>query len=120
MKKLFNNQKVIRFTPTPNDHHHIMWNNDALDDALLNLTAMGFKMYMYLGMQKDKNKPIILSRADAMKALSISEGTYHRVIKELKDKRYLIKDKSKTRYNYADNSYIFLEDRKSKITESEA
>ena len=41
MKKLFNNQKVIKFLSRN------IW-DDTLNDALLNLTAMGFKMYIYL------------------------------------------------------------------------
>jgi hypothetical protein len=92
MKKLFNNQKVIKFLSRN------IW-DDTLNDVLLNLTATGFKMYIYLGLQKDKGTEFVLSRADAMKALNISEGTYHKVIKELKDKNYLIK--------CADNLYIF-------------
>lgn len=113
MEKLFNNQKVIRFITSPKDFYHpyTMWDNEALCDVLENLTAMGLKMYLYLGLQKDKGEELVLSRADAMKALSISEGTYHRVIKELKDKGYLIQDPTEPKYDGVDNFYIFLEDK---------
>lgn len=118
MDKLFNNQKVIRFVPSPKDFYHpyTMWDNEALNEALLNLTAMGLKMYLYLGLQKDKGEEFVLSRADAMKALAISEGTYHRVIKELKDKGYLIPDPEEIQCNSSDTFYLFLEDKNFRYT----
>ena len=82
MAKIYNNQKLLKFLPAPKDalHPYSLWNNDALQDALSNLSVTAFKVYIYLGIYKE--------------------------MKDLQEKGYLIPDPD-TKDNA--NTYIFLE-----------
>ena len=83
-----------------------MWNNDAFQEALFALSATTFTVYAYLGMYKEMKEPFALSKTAVVNALNISEGTYHKAIKELQEKGYIIPDRS---LGDNTNSYVFLE-----------
>ncbi|MGN0629577.1 MAG: hypothetical protein ACI4IW_08130 [Oscillospiraceae bacterium] len=108
MPKAYTNQKLLRFVPVPKDafHPYTLWNDDALEEALSDLSVTAFKVYIYLGMRKDMKERFALSRAHIVKTLSISEGSYHKAIKELQEKRYIVPDPSAID---DDNCYIFFE-----------
>lgn len=110
MAKTYNNQKVLRFVPAVKDksHPYSTWNNDALDDAFLNLSVTAFKVYIYLGKYKEMKDKFALSRTHITSALAISESSYHKAVKELQEKGYLIPDPSE---KDNPNSYIFCEER---------
>lgn len=108
MAKPFNNQKELEFVSFPKDalHPYTMFNNDALDQALLNLSVTAFKVYIYLGKYKEMKDKFMLSRTHITKTLSISESSYHKAIKELQEKGYIIpspKEKDNA------NAFVFLE-----------
>lgn len=108
MAKAYNNQKLLRFLPAPKDalHPYSLWNNNALQDALSNLSVTAFKVYIYLGMYKEMKDSFALSRTHITKTLSISESSYHKAVKELQEKGYLIPDLEAKDNS---NTYIFLE-----------
>lgn len=107
MPNVYNNQKLLRFVSFQTDslHPYTKLNNENLDEALLNLSTTTFKVYIYLCMHKEMKERFALSKTAVMNALAISEGSYHKAIKELQEQRYIIPDPTTTDKNY----YVFLD-----------
>lgn len=101
------NQKVLRFVNAPKDKHHpySIFNKDALQQAMLNLSTNAFKLYIYLGSFKELEDPFNLSRKNASQAMNVSESSYLKAVKELQAKGYIIPDPAKKDKDF----YIFIE-----------
>lgn len=105
--KHYNNQKVFRFKLEPKNKYntYTTWNWKALLTAMETLSPIAFKLYMYIGTYKNSTE-FILSRNIACEKLNISTSSYHRAIKELQEKEYIIKDESS---NATKDCYIYIE-----------
>lgn len=104
------NQKVLRFVNRPKDkqHPYTMFNKEALKEAMLNLSASAFKLYIYIGSFKemaDTNETFSLSRQNTTKAIDISKNSYLAAVKELQSKGYIVIDQTKQ----DKDNYIFIE-----------
>lgn len=107
MPKTFSNQKILRFVSFPADslNPYTRLNNELLSDALLTLSTTTFKVYIYLCMHKEMKERFALSKAAVMNALNISEGSYHKAIKELQEMKYIVPDPTTD----AENFFIFID-----------
>ena len=54
MPKVFNNQKLLRIIPAFTDRFnpYTMFNDEALENAMFNLSPTAFKVYIYLVCRK--------------------------------------------------------------------
>ena len=98
------NQKVITVKQSICDTEHIYarCNLKANKMALKELSANAYKLYMYFALNQD-NYSFALSYVHVYSITGISEKTYHRAVKELIDKGYLVKEEGKK------NQYIFYD-----------
>lgn len=108
MPKVYNNQKLLRIIPALTDRFnpYTMFSDDALENAMLNLSTNAFKVYVYLVMQKHRKGLFALSKADVTDMLQISESSYHRAIRELQKEGYIKPD---IFHGQDENSYTFSE-----------
>lgn len=98
------NQKVITVNKSICDKEHIyaQCNLKANKIALKELSANAYKLYMYFALNQD-DYAFALSYVHVYSTTGISEKTYHRAVKELIEKGYLVKEKDKK------NQYIFYD-----------
>lgn len=98
------NQKVITVNKSICDKEHIYatCNLKANKIALKELSANAYKLYMYFALNQD-NYTFALSYLDVYNITGMSEKTYHRTVKELIEKGYLVKTETST------NQYIFYD-----------
>ena len=91
------NQKTIRFANSPKDnicHFYSRYNNADLIKAQLTLSDSAFRLYIYLGMNKERDK-LELSREDVMNKTGISSRSYTNAVKELQELGYIVRDPTK-------------------------
>lgn len=95
-KKLYSNQKHISFQNVPRNKNNLYntYSRSALTTAMLNLSNSALRLYIYLGNYRDMPAGIYLSKQDALTNTNISEKSYFSALKELKEKGYLITDKT--------------------------
>lgn len=98
------NQKVITVNKSICNKEHIyaQCNLKANKMALKELSANAYKLYMYFALNQD-NYTFALSYVHVYSITGMSEKTYHRAVKELIEKGYLVKEKDKK------NQYIFYD-----------
>ena len=98
------NQKVITVNKSICDKEHIyaQCNLKANKMALKELSANAYKLYMYFALNQD-DYTFALSYVHVYSITGMSEKTYHRAVKELIDKGYLVKEEGKK------NQYIFYD-----------
>lgn len=98
------NQKVVTVKQSICDKEHIytQCNLKANKMALKELSANTYKLYMYFALNQN-DFVMALSYVDVYNVTGMSEKTYHRAVKELIDKGYLVKEKDKK------NQYIFYD-----------
>ena len=98
------NQKVITVNKSICDKEHIyaQCNLKANKMALKELSANAYKLYMYFALNQD-DYTFALSYVHVYSITGMSEKTYHRAVKELIEKGYLVKEKDKK------NQYIFYD-----------
>ena len=98
------NQKVITVNKSICDKEHIyaQCNLKANKMALKELSANAYKLYMYFALNQD-DYTFALSYVHVYSITGMSEKTYHRAVKELIEKGYLVKEEDKK------NQYIFYD-----------
>lgn len=108
--KTYENQKIITIEKAGADSRRLTAyiDMDALDKAAA-LNNVVFKLWLYL--DKNANKyQFALSCADFCRWANTSASTFHRAVTELKDKGYLVQEKTNnnlyTFYEYPSNAQI--------------
>ena len=98
------NQKVITVNKSICDGEHIYatCNLKANKMALKELSPNTYKLYMYFALNQN-DYSFALSYVHVYSITGMSEKTYHRAVKELIDKGYLVKEEGKK------NQYIFYD-----------
>lgn len=101
------NQRVITTKKEPCSkkaatQYYTAINLKALELAMSSLSPNAFKMWVYLGKNKD-NYTFALSKVDTLKWCGFSKGTYSKAFDELEDKGFLVKSKENS------NHYDFYE-----------
>lgn len=92
------NQKVITIVKDKEDGLYAQLNIDAAEEAMKLLKPSTFKVWFYLAKNKNNYK-LSLSRVEIMRFCNIlSKNTYFLSIKELIEKRFLIKEEGKENY----------------------
>ena len=66
-----------------------MYNLEALQHAMIDLSGEAFKLYMYLG-KNQNGYTFALSKVDAIKWGVGSKSSYDRAVKTLIEKKYLV------------------------------
>ena len=101
------NQKQLRFVNSPKDevHFYSRYNNQDLIQAQLSLSDSAFRLYIYLGMYREKDK-YDLSRVDAMNCTGMSSRSFTNAVNELIKCGYLVPDplhpNSRSHYVYVE------------------
>lgn len=108
MQKPYKNQKLLRILPALTDRFnpYTMFSDEALENAMLNLSPNAFKVYVYLVKQKHRKGLFALSKTDITDMLQISESSYHRAIRELEKEGYI---RPEIYGDCGENSYTFSE-----------
>lgn len=98
------NQKVVTVKQSICDKEHIytQCNLKANKMALKELSANAYKLYMYFALNQN-DYTFALSYVHVYSVTGMSEKTYHRAVKELIEKGYLVKEENKK------NQYIFYD-----------
>ena len=98
------NQKVVTVKQSICDKEHIytQCNLKANKMALKELNANAYKLYMYFALNQN-DYTFALSYVHVYSITGMSEKTYHRAVKELIEKGYLVKEEDKK------NQYIFYD-----------
>lgn len=98
------NQKVVTVKQSICDKEHIytQCNLKANKMALKELSPNTYKLYMYFALNQN-DFVMALSYVDVYNVTGMSEKTYHKAVKELIDKGYLVKEEDKK------NQYIFYD-----------
>ena len=97
MDAIYANQKIIHFTPSSSTDY-LRISNDAWREAARTLTPAAFQLYLYLASYAS-GTVLPLSFVDVSKSIEISKSSYHRSVRELKEKGYLLQKQ--------DNIYTF-------------
>ena len=79
---------TIHRKETP-QNNFLLLSNDSLYEAAKNLSYSTFTLYMYLVNNADKFE-LFLSPTDVQDKTGIKKSTYHKALKELKEKHYYI------------------------------
>jgi hypothetical protein len=101
------NQRVITTKKEPcskksTTQYYTAINLKALELAMKTLSPNAFKMWVYLGKNKD-NYTFALSKVDTLKWCGFSKGTYSKAFEELEENGFLVKTKD------GSNHYDFYE-----------
>ena len=100
------NQRVITTKKEPcsknKEGYYTAINLKASKYAMTTLSPNAFKMWVYLGKNKDKYT-FALSKVDTLKWCNFSKNTYTTICKELIEKGFLVQAKEKSNY------YTFFE-----------
>ena len=101
--KVAPNQKVVKTIKSQK-----VMNPDAVRIAIKSVSKEGFMLYMYLTLNKNDYTEA-LSIQNVSVATSLSERSYYSAVKELIEKKYLVKVPNEDYQNY----YIFYHDKDS-------
>ena len=96
------NQKTVKTVKEKSNkqNYYSIFNLEALHNALLELNSNEFKLWCFINKNQD-NYTFSLSNVEAQKWGIGSSSSYHRAVKTLIEKGYLVQDEG--------NHYIFYE-----------
>jgi transcription initiation factor IIE alpha subunit len=95
-KNKYNNKAVVNYSDSRGHHKNKALAEETIE-ALKELTPNAFRLFMYYNSRWNGWE---FSDKEISDTLGVTEKTLRRLIKELKDKKYLLIEKSKKRHNY--------------------
>lgn len=90
-------QRVVKINKADKGAHYTLINKDALEIAMHQLKPSAFKVWIYIGSQRNKEE-WVLSCVHTTNFTNMSKPTYLSAVNELIDKGYLIPIENKKDY----------------------
>lgn len=112
------NQLIIKINKSKMESGFSMMGHEELREAYKNLTPSGLALYLYFMENKD-NYTSALSPADFCKKYGLSESSYRRAKRELKDKGYIVdRESNKVDFYSQPQSEKTIEEEIEELTET--